>query len=129
MHSKSLADNGDLYSCGLNNRGQLGHSPTEEYVLKPTRVDGLDEAVVDVAAGHHHTIARTKSGALWAFGCNAKVRVAQRRRRKEGRKEGDKQTRVSIPLLSLFYCFCWANAIDYSCIVLASLELLNEPNQ
>ena len=76
--SRLWTGDGDLYSCGLNNRGQLGHSPTKEYVLKPTRVHGLDEAVVDVTAGHYHTIARTRSGALWAFGCNIKVCVAER---------------------------------------------------
>lgn len=73
-HTLVLLQTGDgsseVWSCGLNDWGQLGHSASEEHAALPRRVLGLPPDVCDVAAGAFHSLAVTRSGELWAWGRN-----------------------------------------------------------
>lgn len=61
-----------MYTCGLNEHGQLGHSHDAGYVPILRPVSGLPQhdRVVAVSAGHHHTVCVTDGGELWAWGRN-----------------------------------------------------------
>jgi alpha-tubulin suppressor-like RCC1 family protein len=69
-HTVVLLDDGRVYTFGLNDYGQLGHSPAAAASSSPQLVAGLPADVVKVAASHFHTLALTRSGELWAFGRN-----------------------------------------------------------
>ncbi|KAK3260464.1 hypothetical protein CYMTET_30577 [Cymbomonas tetramitiformis] len=69
-HTAAVSEDGRLFTWGLNDRGQLGHSGDEGHVSVPREVLGIPEDVVSVSAGHYHTLALASSGNLWAFGCN-----------------------------------------------------------
>jgi alpha-tubulin suppressor-like RCC1 family protein len=71
-HTALVGSNGALYTCGLNEHGQLGHSPGARYVPVAEPVEGLPahDPVVGVSAGHYHTLCVTRAGELWAFGRN-----------------------------------------------------------
>lgn len=66
-HSLVLAGDGSVLSFGLNDRGQLGHSPRAEEVPEPREVL-LPEAAVAVAAGDFHSLALTADGRVWTWG-------------------------------------------------------------
>jgi len=38
-HSVVLGGDGHVYTCGLNDHGQLGHSPTANFVPRAVRVE------------------------------------------------------------------------------------------
>jgi regulator of chromosome condensation len=61
---------GNLLVCGQNDVGQLGLDPDD--VMEKTRPAAVAEVtnIVDVKAGGMHSLALTKSGEIWSFGCN-----------------------------------------------------------
>jgi regulator of chromosome condensation len=61
---------GNLLVCGQNDVGQLGLDPDD--VMEKTRPALVSEVtnIVDVKAGGMHSLALTKSGEIWSFGCN-----------------------------------------------------------
>jgi alpha-tubulin suppressor-like RCC1 family protein len=60
---------GDLFSWGLNDRGQLGRGRTGGTHVRPDRVAiPADQHVVHAAAGVDHAVALTDDGAVWAWG-------------------------------------------------------------
>lgn len=61
---------GNLLVCGQNDVGQLGLNP--EDVMEKTRPAAVTEvtSIVDVKAGGMHSLALTRSGEIWSFGCN-----------------------------------------------------------
>ncbi|KAM2858873.1 hypothetical protein COP2_024360 [Malus domestica] len=70
-HSAAISEKGEVYTWGLGNMGQLGHSSLQsgEKELLPRRVVALDGIVIkDVACGGVHTCAVTQKGALYAWG-------------------------------------------------------------
>ena len=72
-HTVLVGKDGAVYTCGLNDFGQLGHSfGAAKFVATPTKVEGLPthDPVVAAAAGHFHTLCLTLSGEVWAFGKN-----------------------------------------------------------
>ena len=71
-HTVLVGSDGIVYTCGLNEHGQLGHSPDAVYVPVAAPVLGLPphDPVVSASAGHYHTLCVTESGELWAFGRN-----------------------------------------------------------
>jgi hypothetical protein len=66
-HSVAVTADGSVLSWGLNDRGQLGHSPAATFVALPREVL-LPEPAVAVAAGAAHTLAVGASGGVWAWG-------------------------------------------------------------
>lgn len=72
-HTVLVGADGAVYTCGLNDFGQLGHSfGAARFAATPTKVEGLPEhdPVVAAAAGHFHTLCLTLGGEVWAFGRN-----------------------------------------------------------
>lgn len=69
-HTTILTGEGKVFTTGLNDAGQLGHSPDENSVQVPRQVD-LPDAVTAITAGHFHTVALTSTGELWSWGRNA----------------------------------------------------------
>lgn len=75
-HSISLSEDGTLYSWGYNRYGQLGYPnvPSLDYppfVSRPREIT-FEQKVTSIAAGGHHSMFITVSGALFAFGSNTK---------------------------------------------------------
>ena len=72
-HSAFLDSRGRVHTCGLDGgQGVLGHADRfvdEELQLRPRVVASLlSEHVVEVACGAHHTVVRTRHGALLTCG-------------------------------------------------------------
>ena len=68
-HSAFLLSDGRLFTCGLNESFQLGHSSGSLYTHQPREVEL--SAVLCVSAGYNHTVAVTRDGAVWSWGDNA----------------------------------------------------------
>jgi len=56
-HTFFLKNDGTLYACGYNYYGQLGDGTTQTR-LTPVLID-IEGAVIDIAAGYHHSLAIT----------------------------------------------------------------------
>lgn len=69
-HTVIVTEDGEVWTGGLNDAGQLGHSHSAESVPSLQRVD-LPDPVTAVTAGHYHTLALTTAGELWVWGRNA----------------------------------------------------------
>jgi len=69
-HTAVVLHDGTILAWGLNDKGQLGHSPDEQYVYEPREVP-LPEPVVAIAAGNYHTLCLSETGRIWAWGSNA----------------------------------------------------------
>jgi len=73
--SAAIAENGDLYTWGENEYGQLGHDKSADgqwgspYTSTPTKVPGLS-GVVAVSLGFSHGAALTASGEVYTWGRN-----------------------------------------------------------
>ncbi|XP_042430151.1 ultraviolet-B receptor UVR8-like isoform X2 [Zingiber officinale] len=70
-HTAAISEDGDVYTWGLGNMGQLGHSSLQsgDKELLPRQVVALDGiAIRDVACGGVHTCALTVKGALYTWG-------------------------------------------------------------
>jgi alpha-tubulin suppressor-like RCC1 family protein len=68
LHTAAVKTNGQLYSWGANDEGQLGQGDTTDR-LTPDRV-GTATDWSQVACGAWHTIATRDDGTLWAWGGN-----------------------------------------------------------
>jgi alpha-tubulin suppressor-like RCC1 family protein len=69
-HTLALTEDGQVFSFGLNDRGQLGHSEGEKWCSEPQEVP-LPEDVVQIAAGHYHSLAVDSNGMVWSWGCHS----------------------------------------------------------
>ena len=70
-HSCALTAAGQLYTWGNNSKGQLGLGRNNDMVFSPTLVESLAGVpVAGVACGGNHTLAVTRSGAVFAWGSN-----------------------------------------------------------
>jgi len=76
-HTLLLTESANVYSCGLNNMGQLGVGVFDEekkcmapdHTAEPLLVEGLEgKGVTALAGGEHHSVALTESGDVYAFG-------------------------------------------------------------
>ena len=69
-HSIALTSDGDVYTWGANEHGQLGLNDASVFVAKPTKVNNLPE-VVSISAGKEHTMLLDADGYVYSFGNNA----------------------------------------------------------
>lgn len=69
-HCLVLGTNGTVYSWGMNFSGQTGLATSSAPISSPQPVAGLS-SIGQLAAGQHHSIALSNSGALYVFGDNA----------------------------------------------------------
>ncbi|XP_012283893.1 probable E3 ubiquitin-protein ligase HERC4 isoform X2 [Orussus abietinus] len=71
-HTLALTNNGDLYAWGSNNDGQLGLGPDIKKETKPKHIQSLATVpIAFIACGGYHSIAVSKSGAVFAWGKNS----------------------------------------------------------
>jgi len=65
-HSVLLTEEGEAYSWGRNNHGQLGLGTTEAIVEEPRKIEMED--IEDISCGLNHTFLVNKEGEVYAFG-------------------------------------------------------------
>jgi len=71
QHSIVLTDEGQVYTFGSNEFGQIGCGGDCEKQLTPYRVKGFNgEKVKTIACGSYHLMAITESGKLFSWGLN-----------------------------------------------------------
>jgi alpha-tubulin suppressor-like RCC1 family protein len=76
-HTAVALGGGELLTCGLDHRGQLGAAPRVDRTRgRLSRVPGLPP-VRAVAAGGAHTLAVARDGRLYSFGCNARGQLGR----------------------------------------------------
>ena len=76
-HSVVLDRNGDVWAWGANEYGQLGiggESSLGSKRNKPEKVNGLS-GIIALACGGSHTIALSKDGEIYGWGCNQKGQI------------------------------------------------------
>ncbi|XP_046611167.1 probable E3 ubiquitin-protein ligase HERC4 isoform X2 [Neodiprion virginianus] len=70
-HTLALTNNGELYAWGCNKEGQLGIGGESVKELKPKLVTSLASVPMSyIACGGYHSIAVSKSGAVFSWGRN-----------------------------------------------------------
>ncbi|MDR2336735.1 MAG: hypothetical protein LBE03_01370 [Candidatus Nomurabacteria bacterium] len=79
-HSLAVDENGKLYAWGRNDTGQVGNGTSISNVLRPIKINGLQDntpnaitnntRIVAVAAGRFHSLAVDDSGLVYAWGKN-----------------------------------------------------------
>ncbi|XP_075487414.1 ultraviolet-B receptor UVR8 [Primulina tabacum] len=64
-----LTRHGHVYTCGINNHGQLGHGDTQD-TPSPRKIELLQyvASIVHIAAGPSYSLAITDDGTLFSFG-------------------------------------------------------------
>ncbi|XP_057620620.1 probable E3 ubiquitin-protein ligase HERC3 isoform X1 [Chionomys nivalis] len=68
-HSVFLLEDGEVYTCGVNTKGQLGH---EREGNKPEQIGALaDQHIVHVACGEAHSLALSDRGQLFSWGAGS----------------------------------------------------------
>ncbi|ETE65760.1 putative E3 ubiquitin-protein ligase HERC3, partial [Ophiophagus hannah] len=68
-HSVFLLEDGKVYTCGLNTKGQLGH---ERQGGKPEQINALaDQHIVHVACGESHNVVLSDQGQLFSWGAGS----------------------------------------------------------
>ena len=69
-HLVAVSEDGEVYTCGYNARGQLGHG-TKTQVIVPRIIDSLaTRRVIKVACSYYHTIIATDEDEIFACGRN-----------------------------------------------------------
>jgi len=75
-HTLALTDQGDVYAWGTNVDGELGNGTTTDSML-PVQVTGLTGITLIAAGGSHSLAYRGSDGALFGWGSNAGLQIAQ----------------------------------------------------
>jgi alpha-tubulin suppressor-like RCC1 family protein len=75
-HVLWLLANGTVVGCGTNEFGELGLGRANPEADMPMPVPGVSDAV-EISAGERHSLVRTASGQVFAFGSNEMGQVCQ----------------------------------------------------
>jgi alpha-tubulin suppressor-like RCC1 family protein len=67
-HTVAIKKDGTLWTCGLNEYGQLGLGDVNDRSF-PTQVGTMNDWI-KIICGYFHTIAIKKDGTLWVWGFN-----------------------------------------------------------
>jgi len=67
-HTVILTEDGEVLSCGLNDYGRLGTRTMTDASLPQTITTLADEDIVQIAAGHCHSVALSKNGVVYTWG-------------------------------------------------------------
>lgn len=72
-HSLALTSDGRVHAWGRNTTGQLGNGRfgLAEMEALPVRIEGFEEPVTAIAAGWDHSLALTRDGSVYAWGCRS----------------------------------------------------------
>lgn len=70
-HSAAITATGELYTCGMNDEGQVSEDLSQPMVVKPRLVESLlHHRICVVACGQYHTVCVTATGVVLSFGGN-----------------------------------------------------------
>lgn len=75
-HSIALSGNGDLFTFGYGDNGQLGHKNTDNQKKPAYVVDFKGVRVSKISAGNFHSVVQTEKGDLYATGLNKDGQLA-----------------------------------------------------
>lgn len=73
-HTSFLDEIGRAFTCGKNEKGQLGHGTYSEHQT-PFFVQRLPEKISEIACGEMHTLLLTNQGEIYAMGDNSKGQI------------------------------------------------------
>jgi alpha-tubulin suppressor-like RCC1 family protein len=65
-----LKNDGNLWSWGRNNYGQLGNNSNINELV-PTQIPGTSNNWLKISSGNYHTLALKNDGTLWSWGYNS----------------------------------------------------------
>ncbi|RHZ55266.1 hypothetical protein Glove_417g57 [Diversispora epigaea] len=69
FHSFAIRQDGTVFSWGLNNFGQCGFNPKDNFIVQPKAIEFFnDKKVKSIAAGFHHTFVLLEDGRVYSFG-------------------------------------------------------------
>lgn len=74
-HTVALTQNGEVFTFGNNQFGQLGTGDTQPYI-GPVQVK-LNSFIVQVAAGSNHTVLLSSRGVIYTFGSYSKGQLGR----------------------------------------------------
>jgi RHS repeat-associated protein len=76
-HSIALQSNGNVWTWGKNDAGQLGDGTT---VSKPNPaiVEHIQSEIIAVSGGEQHSVALTSNGTIWAWGKNDQYQLGNK---------------------------------------------------
>ncbi|BAK17762.1 alpha-tubulin suppressor [Solibacillus silvestris StLB046] len=69
-HTVALDRNGEVWTWGRNNQGQLGYTTANSFSNLPAKVTGITSKIIAISAGEYHTLAVDENGQVWAWGRN-----------------------------------------------------------
>eukprot|EP01130_Rhizamoeba_saxonica_P000104 TRINITY_DN10122_c0_g1_i1.p1 TRINITY_DN10122_c0_g1~~TRINITY_DN10122_c0_g1_i1.p1 ORF type:complete len:409 (+),score=60.65 TRINITY_DN10122_c0_g1_i1:21-1247(+) len=80
-HSLALDKFGKVYAWGSNTHGKLGIGDPDTLISSVPRQIPLNETIVEVAVGIHHSLALSSSGLVYSWGSNANGRLGTNSRK------------------------------------------------
>ncbi|KAH3756432.1 chromosome condensation regulator [Pelomyxa schiedti] len=75
-HTVALSESGDVFTWGINDRGQLGEEDTSPIFCTPREVEHLHgKSTISVTCGLHHTIALLDGNLVFSWGANENAQL------------------------------------------------------
>ncbi len=75
-HAIAIDNLGNVYTWGLNSKGQLGNGTTQTVSI-PEKITGLDNQMVKIAAGGNLSAIIDSTGDVYVFGDNSKEQIEE----------------------------------------------------
>jgi alpha-tubulin suppressor-like RCC1 family protein len=78
-HVLALNKSSEVYCWGSNQFGQLGKGSRDTHFHKPEKISFLsDKFVINICCGQHFSLALTKNGEVYAWGCNDQGQIGNK---------------------------------------------------